>query len=73
MPFPSWDKLISVVSAALVLSYALAPVTVGALRRNAPELERPFYVKDLLFSGRSLLSLRLLLCIGLAGMSFHGC
>ena len=45
MPFPSWDKLISVVSAALVLSYALAPVTVGALRRNAPELERPFYVK----------------------------
>ncbi|MBD0155939.1 hypothetical protein IAF45_13930, partial [Acinetobacter baumannii] len=31
--------------AALVLSYALAPVTVGALRRNAPELERPFYVK----------------------------
>ncbi len=45
MPFPSWDKLISVVSAALVLSCALAPVTVGALRRNAPELERPFYVK----------------------------
>lgn len=45
MPFPSWDKLISVVSAALVLSYALAPVTVGALRLNAPDLVRPFYVK----------------------------
>ena len=72
MPFPSWDKLISVVSAALVLSYALAPVTVGALRRNAPELERPFYVKGFTVLG-SLLSLRLLLCIGLAGMSFRGC
>ncbi len=43
MPFPSWEKLISVVSAALVMSYALAPVTVAALRKNAPDLERPFY------------------------------
>ena len=45
MPFPSWEKLIAVVSAALVLSYAIAPITVGALRRNAPDLHRPFYVK----------------------------
>ncbi|TCM63854.1 aspartate/glutamate:proton symporter (AGT family) [Acinetobacter calcoaceticus] len=45
LPFPSWEKMITVVSAALVLSYAIAPVTVGALRRNAPDLERPFYVK----------------------------
>ena len=45
MPFPSWEKLITIVSAALVLSYALAPVTVGALRRNAPDLPRPFFVK----------------------------
>ena len=45
MPFPSWEKLISVVSAALVLSYAIAPITVGALRRNAPDLARPFFVK----------------------------
>ena len=42
LPFPSWETLIGVVSAALVLSYALAPVTVGALRRNAPDLPRPF-------------------------------
>ncbi|SPL71099.1 APC family permease [Acinetobacter stercoris] len=51
MPFPSWEKLISVVSAALVLSYAIAPVTVGALRRNAPELPRPFLVKGFSFLG----------------------
>ncbi|OCA52936.1 APC family permease [Photorhabdus namnaonensis] len=45
LPFPSWEKLISVVSAALILSYALAPVTASALRRNAKQIKRPFYVK----------------------------
>lgn len=45
MPFPSWETLITVVSAALVLSYAIAPITVGALRKNAPDLSRPFFVK----------------------------
>ncbi|RYA85454.1 APC family permease, partial [Enterobacter cloacae complex sp. 742-ADZ3-9B] len=42
LPFPSWEQLISVVSAALVLSYAIAPVTAAGLRRNAPDLPRPF-------------------------------
>jgi amino acid transporter len=37
LPFPSWETLIGVVSAALVLSYAVAPVTVAALRRSAPQ------------------------------------
>jgi amino acid transporter len=45
MPFPSWEKLIGVVSAALVLSYAVAPVSVAALRRSAPDLPRPFRVR----------------------------
>ncbi|BBR55299.1 MULTISPECIES: APC family permease [Pseudomonas] len=45
LPFPSWEALINVVSAALVLSYAVAPVSVAALRRSAPDLERPFRVK----------------------------
>ncbi|GHH58528.1 APC family permease [[Pseudomonas] boreopolis] len=44
LPFPSWETLINVVSAALVLSYAVAPVTVAALRRSAPALARPFRV-----------------------------
>jgi amino acid transporter len=47
LPFPSWEALINVVSAALVLSYAVAPVTVAALRRNAPDLPRPFRVRGL--------------------------
>jgi amino acid transporter len=45
LPFPSWQAMINVVSAALVLSYAMAPVTVAALRRNAPQLQRPFRVR----------------------------
>ncbi|WP_437880694.1 APC family permease [Pseudomonas sp. LRF_L74] len=45
LPFPSWEALINVVSAALVLSYAIAPISVAALRRSAPQLARPFRVK----------------------------
>ncbi|MCY1492387.1 Aspartate-proton symporter [compost metagenome] len=45
LPFPSWEALINVVSAALVLSYAVAPVSVAALRRNAPGMPRPFRVR----------------------------
>ncbi|WP_329740879.1 APC family permease [Dyella sp. A6] len=47
LPFPSWQAMINVVSAALVLSYAIAPITVAALRRNAPTLERPFRVRGI--------------------------
>lgn len=51
LPFPSWEALINVVSAALVLSYAVAPVTVAALRRNAPDMPRPFRVRGLAVMG----------------------
>ncbi|MGE8369039.1 APC family permease [Cupriavidus sp.] len=51
LPFPSWEAMINVVSAALVLSYAVAPVTVAALRRNAPGLRRPFRVRWLAVLG----------------------
>ncbi|WP_102885683.1 APC family permease [Pseudomonas putida] len=49
LPFPSWDKLIGVVSAALVLSYAVAPVSVAALRYR--EFNRPFKVAGLVWVG----------------------
>ncbi|HEY3520672.1 MAG TPA: aspartate:proton symporter, partial [Rhodanobacteraceae bacterium] len=39
------SAMINVVSAALVLSYAVAPITTAALRRNAPDLPRPFRVR----------------------------
>ena len=47
LPFPSWEAMINVVSAALMMSYAVAPVTAAALRRSAPGLDRPFRVKAL--------------------------
>lgn len=47
LPFPSWDAMIAVVSEALVLTYALAPVSAYALRLNAPDLPRPFYLKGM--------------------------
>jgi amino acid transporter len=46
LPFPSWAAMIDVVSAALVLSYAVAPITTAALRRNAPGMARPFRVRS---------------------------
>ncbi len=52
LPFPSWAAMIDVVSAALVLSYAVAPVTTAALRRNAPGLARPFRVRGFGVLGR---------------------
>ncbi|WP_026678997.1 APC family permease [Fictibacillus gelatini] len=51
LPFPSWEALISVVSAALVLSYAIAPIAAGAFRHNAPDLPRPFRLKGMAIFG----------------------
>jgi amino acid transporter len=42
LPFPSWGKLVSVVTGAVVLMYAAAPLALGALRRSRPELDRPY-------------------------------
>jgi amino acid transporter len=42
LPFPSWGKLVSVVTGAVVLMYAAAPLALGSLRRSRPQLERPY-------------------------------
>ncbi len=42
LPFPSWGKLVSVVTGAVVLMYAGAPLALGALRRSRPDLTRPY-------------------------------
>ena len=42
LPFPSWNKLVSVVTGAVVLMYAGAPLALGSLRRWRPEMERPY-------------------------------
>ncbi len=42
LPFPSWSKLVGVVTSASVLMYAGAPLAMGALRLQKPDLERPY-------------------------------
>lgn len=42
LPFPSWQKLVSFITSAVVLMYAGAPLAFGVLRKRFPDLERPF-------------------------------
>jgi amino acid transporter len=42
LPFPSWAKLVTVVTDASVLMYAGAPLALGALRLQKPDLPRPY-------------------------------
>ena len=42
LPFPSWAKLVGVVTSASVLMYAGAPLALGALRHQKPDLPRPY-------------------------------
>ncbi|HET9106160.1 MAG TPA: APC family permease [Steroidobacteraceae bacterium] len=62
LPFPSWAAMIRVVSAALVLSYAVAPVTAAALRRNAPGLPRPFRTPGFAVLGPAAFVVAALIC-----------
>ena len=40
LPFPSWSKLVGIVTSASVMMYASAPLALGALRKSKPELAR---------------------------------
>src|SRR5581483_126184 len=42
LPFPSWAKLVGVVTDASVLMYAGAPLALGALRKQKPDLPRVY-------------------------------
>ena len=41
LPFPGWQTLVGFITSATVLMYAGAPLALGALRRQKPELPRP--------------------------------
>ncbi len=41
-PFPSWNKLVGVVTGATAIMYAFAPVSLAALHRRDGERERPY-------------------------------
>lgn len=42
LPFPSWAKLVGIVTSASVFMYAGAPIAFGAMRRQKPDLPRPY-------------------------------
>ena len=42
LPFPGWQKLVGFITSATVLAYAMVPLSLGALRREEPDRERPF-------------------------------
>lgn len=42
LPFPGWQTLVGFITSATVLSYAMMPLALAALRRQEPERERPY-------------------------------
>jgi amino acid transporter len=42
LPFPSWKSLVGLVTGASVLMYAGAPLSLGALRKQVPDVNRPY-------------------------------
>jgi amino acid transporter len=42
LPFPSWAGMVGLVTSATVLMYAMAPVSLAALRRNDPDRPRAY-------------------------------
>lgn len=42
LPFPTWSKLVGVISSATVMTYIIGPISASALRRTASSLHRPF-------------------------------
>jgi amino acid transporter len=45
LPFPGWQSLVGFITSATVLMYAGAPLALGALRRQKPDLPRPFRLR----------------------------
>ncbi|WP_051969315.1 APC family permease [Kitasatospora azatica] len=44
LPFPSWQKLVSFITSAVVLMYAGAPLAFGVLRKRFPAMERSYHL-----------------------------
>ena len=42
LPFPSWSKLVALVTEATAIMYAFAPVALTALRKRDPDRPRPY-------------------------------
>jgi amino acid transporter len=45
LPFPGWQKLVTFITSATVLSFGSGPLVWAALRRELPDHERPFRLR----------------------------
>ncbi len=45
LPFPAWQLMVNYITSITVLTYGLGPIVLMVLRRNQPELRRPFRLK----------------------------
>jgi amino acid transporter len=43
-PFPSWNKLVNVVTGTTAIMYAFAPVSLAALKKTDPDRPRPYSI-----------------------------
>ncbi|MGH7073250.1 MAG: APC family permease, partial [Stellaceae bacterium] len=42
LPFPAWQLMVNYITSVTVLTYGLGPIVLLVLRRNQPQLHRPF-------------------------------
>jgi amino acid transporter len=42
LPFPSWQQLVGFITSATVLSFGVGPLVMSAMRRQMPDMHRPF-------------------------------
>jgi amino acid transporter len=68
LPFPGWQQLVGFISAAAVAVYAMAPLALGALRRQDPARPRPYRLPtaSLLAPGTFVVASEILLFTGWA-------
>jgi amino acid transporter len=68
LPFPSWQQLVGFISGAAVITYAMAPLALGALRRQDPVRPRPLRLPaaSLLAPGAFVVANEILLFTGWA-------
>ena len=45
LPFPAWQLMVNYITSITVLTYGLGPIVLLVLRRNRPDLKRPFHLK----------------------------
>jgi len=45
LPFPAWQLMVYYITSITVLTYGLGPIVLLVLRRNRPDLKRPFHLK----------------------------